>query len=240
MSLKLFVTGTDTGIGKTYITVGLLKAFNQLGYSTIGVKPIAAGADKIDDALYNQDGIDLNKASSIKLSYQQTNPIVFEPYISPNIAAAELGQSLCVRDLITKTEPALQHPCDIHLVEGTGGWSLPLNGHETMIDYVKHFKMGVILVVGLRLGCLNHTLLTYHSIKQAGLPVAGWLVNSFEEPSLAAAGIIDTLQQWLDSPYLGLVPFGKNPGDALSIQQLLHPTTTPCETQPITTECRLG
>jgi dethiobiotin synthetase len=113
MSLKLFVTGTDTGIGKTYVSVGLLNAFNQLGYSTIGLKPVAAGVIEIKDGLFNEDALELNKASSIKLTYQQTNPILYKPFISPNIAAIEAGAELSALEVITKNQPSLQLPCDI-------------------------------------------------------------------------------------------------------------------------------
>jgi dethiobiotin synthetase len=227
MSVKLFVTGTDTGIGKTYVSVGLLNAFNQRGYSTIGLKPVAAGAMEINDELFNEDALELNKASSIKLTYQQTNPILYKPFIAPNIAALEAGTELSALEVIKKNQHSLQQQCDIHLVEGAGGWALPLNSHETMIDFVTHYKMTVVLVVGLRLGCLNHALLTYQAIKQANLPIGGWIVNSFEEDGLAAEGVIATLNQWLDAPYLGLVPYGKNPADVLEIKHLLNLSDRP-------------
>ncbi|MES2217125.1 MAG: dethiobiotin synthase [Pseudomonadota bacterium] len=222
MSLKLFITGTDTGIGKTYISIGLLNAFQQLGYSTIGFKPIAAGAVKKNNILCNQDAIDLNTASSIKLDYHHTNPIVFEPFISPNIAATQAGVKLSLNELISKSQHTINYPCDILLTEGAGGWLQPLNESEALMDFVSYHQMKIILVVGIRLGCINHALLTYQSIKQTHLPIVGWLANCFEINELEPAGVINTLQQWLEVPYLGMVPHQKKPEEYLQMNQLLH------------------
>jgi dethiobiotin synthetase len=222
MSVKLFITGTDTGIGKTYISLGLLNAFQNQGYSTIGFKPIAAGAVKKNNILYNQDGIDLNVSSSIKLDYHHTNPVVFEPFVSPNIAAAQVGIRLSLHDLILKSQYTVEYPCDILLTEGTGGWLQPLNECEALMDFVTYHQMKIILVVGIRLGCINHALLTYKAIKQTNLAIVGWLANCFEINELEPDGIITTLCQWLPVPYLGIVPYREKPENFLQINQLLH------------------
>jgi dethiobiotin synthetase len=204
MPLKLFVAGTDTNVGKTYISIGLLRLFKNQGYSTIGYKPLAAGAMKKDGRLYNQDALDLSAAATIKLAYEQVNPIVFEPFISPDIAASQVGVTLSLADLNAKSQYTLHQPCDLLLTEGTGGW------------------MSVILVVGVRLGCLNHTLLTYQAIKRTGLPIAGWVANCFEINEIDPATIIKVLKSWLPVPYLGMVPYQQAPEEFLQVDHLLQ------------------
>lgn len=224
MSYKYFVTGTDTGIGKTYISVGLLNAINHLGYTTIGMKPLASGAFGINHHLYNQDALDLKEASSIQLDYQYINPFVFAAPVAPHLAAAKAGTSLSLQEIILKSQHALDYACDIHLVEGVGGWVIPFNDHETMIDFVSHYQMNVILVVGIRLGCINHAMLTYQAIKHAHLPIAGWVANCFDHYELQQIephDIIATLQNWLDIPYLGMVPYRQKPEHYLKITNLL-------------------
>lgn len=222
MSFKIFITGTDTGIGKTYISLGLLKAFQHLGYSAIGIKPVASGGFKINNNLYNQDALDLNQSSYIQLDYQHTNPFLFEPPIAPHIAAAQAGLSLTAQDVILKSNYALSYPCDIHITEGIGGWSVPLNGKETMIDVVSFYRMNILLVVGMRLGCINHAMLTYQAIKQANLPMLGWLANCFEVNNSQSIETIAALQDWLGLPYLGSVPYRAEEDIFLKIASLIY------------------
>src|SRR5690348_1409811 len=122
MSIKLFITGTDTDVGKTYIATGLLNAFNQHKFSTLGIKPLETGGNSNSLPLQNEDALQLHAASSIKLHYHQINPFVFAPPIAPHIAAAEIGKLLTARELLQKTQYALQYPADVCLVEGVGGW----------------------------------------------------------------------------------------------------------------------
>jgi dethiobiotin synthetase len=222
MPLKLFVAGTDTNVGKTYISIGLLRLFKNQGYSTIGYKPLAAGAMKKDGRLYNQDALDLSAAATIKLAYEQVNPIVFEPFISPDIAASQVGVTLSLADLNAKSQYTLHQPCDLLLTEGTGGWMQPLNHSETLQDFAAYHQMSVILVVGVRLGCLNHTLLTYQAIKRTGLPIAGWVANCFEINEIDPATIIKVLKSWLPVPYLGMVPYQQAPEEFLQVDHLLQ------------------
>lgn len=223
MSYKLFVTGTDTGIGKTYVSVGLLNAFRSHGMTAIGIKPVASGGFLKNDHLYSQDALDLIHASSTQIDYHHANPFVFEPAIAPHLAAQQVNRSLSLRHLIKKTQPGFNYPCDIHVIEGVGGWFTPLNQHETMADFVSYFKMNTLLVVGMRLGCINHALLTFHAIKRSNLPFVGWIANCFEKNESTWNEEIDFLQNWLDIPYIGRLSHKDNPAEYLNIRTLLHP-----------------
>ncbi len=207
MSLKIFVTGTDTNIGKTYVATLLLHEFNQCGYSTLGIKPLASGCHYVEGKLYSDDALALQQASSIKLPYDQINPLAFQPAIAPHIAAAQIPINLSAALLKEKCHDALHHSADIHIIEGVGGWFNPLNETETMADFVTLMQFSTILVVGVRLGCLNHTLLTYQAIKQCKIPLLGWVANCIDPHMIAAEENIATLRHWLKSPCLGVVPY---------------------------------
>ncbi len=203
--MKIFVTGTDTDAGKTYVSTGILNAFNKHHKSTLGIKPIASGCEKHDGILYNADALALQKASSIKLPYHHINPYAFEPAIAPHIAAQQIQCDLTVAKLIEETKVALQHSADICIIEGAGGWYVPLNDKETMADYVKALGLGVILVVGIRLGSINHAILTHKAIENDGIPVKGWIANCVIPERKEHNEIILTLKKWLSSPCLGVV-----------------------------------
>jgi len=221
VSFKFFLTGTDTNVGKTYIAVGLLKAFNSYGYSTLGIKPIASGSTLVNGKWINADAQLLQRVSSVQLDYSHINPFSFEAPIAPHIAADQNNVSLTVREVIAKIEYSLHYPCDVHIIEGVGGWSVPLNHYETMVDFVTHLQLPIILVVGIRLGCINHSILTYEAIKQKNLTCVGWVANCVEENVLMTDKIIDTLHSWISVPFLGTIPFGKNPEDFLRIDLLI-------------------
>jgi dethiobiotin synthetase len=208
MSIKLFIAGTDTNIGKTYISVGLLHQFNQQGLSTIGIKPIASGATIQHGQLVNNDALLLQHAASIKLAYHHINPFTFEPAIAPHLAAALSRRCLTISQLTGLTSIAMSHPADICLIEGAGGWRVPLNDTETMADYAIQQTCKVILVVGIKLGCINHAILTYQSMQQDQANVIGWIANKVEPDTPYADEIIQTLQRWLHIPCLGVVHHG--------------------------------
>ncbi|MGB6976265.1 MAG: dethiobiotin synthase [Gammaproteobacteria bacterium] len=222
MASRFFVAGTDTGIGKTYISVGLLKAFNRLGHATLGIKPIASGCIRQDNKFLNEDALALQQASSVQLDYDYINPFAFEPAIAPHIAAARVNMPLTLENILHKTHYALNYPADISIVEGVGGWYVPLNQHETMADLVISLKLPVILVVGIRLGCLNHTLLTYQAIKGAGLMLAGWVANCPVPGSTETMEMVDTLKNWLNAPCLGVIDFQEKPEEKLDPAALMQ------------------
>lgn len=222
MSLKIFITGTDTGVGKTYVTVGLLKFFNQNGFSTIGVKPVASGGRYIQQQLINQDAHNLLYASSIQLDYHQINPFSFAPPIAPHIAAKQENIDLTIQTIRTKLSPVLSYPCDIQLIEGVGGWSVPLNDKETMGDFVSHYQLPIIMVVGIRLGCINHAILTYQVIQSQNLPILGWVANIIDKNVLQESEIIKTIQSWLNIPCLAVIPHNKKPEECFNKAEVLN------------------
>lgn len=221
MSLKFFITGTDTNVGKTYISVGILNAFNQLKYSTLGIKPIATGCTRYNGILQNEDALLLQHASSIKLHYHQINPFAFEPAISPNIAAQYSQREINVHEIKQKTQYALQYPADICLIEGAGGWYAPINQNETIADYVKTVDLKTILVIGLRLGCLNHTLLTYKAMLHDNINIAGWIANCIDPNMHAIQENILTLQEMLPIPCLGIVGYQEKSENVIDVKSLM-------------------
>lgn len=210
MSLKLFITGTDTNIGKTYISKQLLQAFNQAGKSTIGIKPVASGCELMDGKWQNADALTLQQEASISLAYEDCNPFAFTPPIAPYLAAQQVSISMHLAELNHKMRYALQHPADVCVIEGIGGWLQPLNETETMADFVVANQLAVILVVGMRLGCINHALLTAESIIHKNSSVLGWIANCIDPAMLCLDENIKLLRQRLPMPHLATVHWGKN------------------------------
>jgi dethiobiotin synthetase len=205
MRLKVFITGTDTGVGKTYVAASLLHAFTKQGFSTLGIKPLASGCHVIDGKLYSEDALALQTASSIQLPYEYVNPVALQPAIAPHIAAAQIKINLSSALLQEKCLYAFSYPADVCIVEGVGGWHTPLNTTETMADFVTAMQLPVILVVGIRLGCLNHALLTYQAIKQSNVTLLGWIANCFDPAMEVIDANINALREWLSVPCLGVI-----------------------------------
>lgn len=206
MGKKFFVAGTDTEIGKTTIACGLLEAGNQRGWRTLALKPVAAGAEPGEDGPRNDDAVALMQSASVKLSYEQVNPVLFEPPIAPHIAAQQVGKRLTVSKLAGYCRGSLMTPNDLALVEGAGGWRVPLSGRETLADLAVELQLPVILVVGMKLGCLNHALLTAEAIRRDGLQLAGWVANTVDREMSCFEENVETLRQLLPAPCLGVVP----------------------------------
>lgn len=209
MSQSFFIAGTDTDAGKTAVTCGLLRYFDQQGLKTAAIKPVAAGLANNVSERVSPDSVQLHAAVNTPLSYQQINPILFDIPASPNFSAAAEQQSISVKQITTAVEPLLKNTADITLVEGCGGWLCPLNDAETMEDLVMALQLPVILVVGVRLGCLNHTLLTVKAIEQSGLPFSGWIANCIDPQMLMLQENIDYLTRAIDAPLLAQVGFGE-------------------------------
>jgi dethiobiotin synthetase len=207
--MKLFITGTDTDIGKTYVSVGLLKGYRALGLSTLGIKLVASGCERMGDQYYSQDAKALQSVSSVQLPYHQINPFAFGPAIAPHLAAAEVGSELSVAALTAHLASLPPSLADITLLEGAGGSHIPLNHHETMADFLREAALEVLLVVGLRLGCLNHAILTWRTLRAEGIRVIGWVVNCIDPTMPYQTDNINTLKQHLPIPYLGCVPHHK-------------------------------
>lgn len=212
MSKHFFVTGTDTDVGKTLVAAGLLLAARQAGYSTAAVKPIAAGCEMTPQGLRNADALELQRVMTAELDYQQINPIALEPAIAPHIAAEQAGKHVRCAQLAGYCRGAMMSAAaDFVLVEGAGGWRVPLNPVETLASLAKELNTPVILVVGMRLGCINHALLTAEAIRNDGLPLAGWVANQLQEDMPVYRDNLQTLQRRLTAPLIGEIPYLDKP-----------------------------
>lgn len=218
MSKKaFFITGTDTDAGKTLVTTGLLVAAKHLGLTTAALKPVAAGCEQTANGLRNSDALQLQAAMTQQLVYEQVNPIALHAAIAPHIAAQQEKRSLS-SDRLTGFCRSVLNQADVTLVEGAGGWRVPINPRETMADLAKNLQLPVILVVGMRLGCLNHALLTFEAIVRDGLPVVGWVANCIDGDMPVLAENIDSLRARLPVPCLGVVPHLLEPSAELTAQ----------------------
>lgn len=223
---RYFVTGTDTGVGKTFVSCLLLEAAKARGLRTVALKPLAAGCEEVDGELRNDDALQLQQHMTQSLDYDQVNPFALRAAIAPHIAAQQEGRRLLVSRMAGLVRGALMEPADFTLVEGAGGWYVPLNDQETLADLVRELQLPVILVVGMRLGCLNHALLSVRAIQQEGLPLAGWVANCIDPDMPEREANIDTLKRRISAPCLGMIPFapGENPAklsSAIEIDLLL-------------------
>lgn len=206
---RYFLTGTDTDAGKTLVSQLLLYRAQTLNLRGFGLKPVAAGCETINDQLSNSDARLLQQASSPSYDYSVHNPIALEAAVAPHIAAEQVGVELSVETLQTACKPAISLPTDVTLVEGAGGWLVPLNQQQTLADFATALNLPVILVVGMKLGCINHAMLSAEIILQSGLPLAGWIANHIDPDMLVAAENLNYLKGWFAEkqvPHLGTVP----------------------------------
>ncbi|HGA2318992.1 TPA: dethiobiotin synthase [Pseudomonas putida] len=206
MSQAYFIAGTDTDVGKTTIAAGLLHAARLQGLSTLGAKPVASGCTLTPKGLRNSDAQALIDESSVKLAYEEVNPFAFEPAIAPHVAAREAGVALEVAVLAKAMRHVLDQGADFTLVEGAGGWRVPLSNHANLSDLAIALKLPVILVVGVRLGCINHALLSAEAIARDGLQLAGWVANIIEPRTSRLEENLASLAERLPAPCLGRVP----------------------------------
>ncbi|MCO7573247.1 MULTISPECIES: dethiobiotin synthase [Pseudomonas chlororaphis group] len=206
MSAAYFITGTDTDVGKTTIAAGLLHAARLAGLSTAAGKPVASGCELGPTGLRNADALALLAQSSLPLSYAEVNPFAFEPAIAPHLAAREAGVALTVQSLLMPMRELLAKGADFTLIEGAGGWRVPLADQDNLSDLAMALGLPVILVVGVRLGCINHALLSAEAIAQDGLQLAGWVANIIEPKTSRLEENLATLAERLPAPCLGRVP----------------------------------
>ncbi len=202
----IFVTGTDTGVGKTLVATGLLAAFRRAGLRTAAMKPVASGSEWTPEGLRNEDALQLAAGMDCEVPYEILNPYVFEPPIAPHIAAEEAGVRIEM-GRIADCYRRVAGDADICVVEGAGGWLVPLNERETLADLAVELDLPVILVVGMRLGCLNHALLSVESILAHGAPLLGWVANQVDAGMSRYRENIDTLRQRLPGKFLGSVEY---------------------------------
>lgn len=205
MGKKFFIAGTDTDVGKTLVACALLEKARQQGLVTAAIKPVAAGCEQTSEGLRNDDALQLQQAMTADLAYEQINPVALAPAIAPHIAAEQAQKRLRVAQLSGFCRGVMMQRSDLLLVEGAGGWRVPLNSVETMADLAKDLQLPVILVVGMKLGCINHALLTAEAIARDGLPLAGWVANSVADMSVYQENL-NTLKHLLRAPCLGVIP----------------------------------
>ena len=206
-----FVTGTDTDVGKTIISAALLELARDQNIKCVGFKPVASGCKRKDKLLLNEDALLLMSASSLKLDYHLVNPFALELAIAPHIAAEETGVDIGVSTITECYWALLSNDPEFVIVEGAGGWYVPLNDKETLADVCVALNLRVVVVVDMKLGCINHSLLTIEAIRRRDVSIAGWVANSATETMPRLEKNIDTLRGLIDVPCLGCVPHLSEP-----------------------------
>jgi dethiobiotin synthetase len=205
-----FLAGTDTGSGKTRVTVGLLRSLRRAGIAASGMKPIASGTIQTLNGIINEDvgaiAAESRTRSGSTPILADINPYCFEHPVSPHIAAQRAGVEIDLQR-IAAAYGRLARSTDAVLVEGTGGWLAPIGGRVTMADVAQRLGLPILLVVGLRLGCLNHALLSVEAIQRSGLPLAGWIATAVDPAMQASAENIDALRERLPAPVLAVLPY---------------------------------
>jgi dethiobiotin synthetase len=214
--MSYFITGTDTGVGKTLVSCALLYGFAAQGKSVVGMKPVAAGCGDDDQ---NEDVTQLRAASNVLASKGQVNPYSFVQAVAPHLAAHFVGININF-ERVLESFSELNAQANIVIVEGVGGFRVPLNAEQDSADMAKQMRLPVILVVGMRLGCLNHALLTTEAIASRELTLAGWVANVLDANMSMLNENIAALQQRIDAPLLGVIPHQAQP-DARKIASLL-------------------
>lgn len=203
MSKAWFVTGTDTEVGKTAVSCALLRAAAAAGLRTAAIKPVAAGCDERG---HNDDALALSQSMTATLDYAQVNPVALPDAIAPHIAAERAGRRVQVSQLAGLCRGVMLGATDFVLVEGAGGWRVPVSGRETLADLARDLQAPVILVVAMRLGCINHALLTAEAVRRDGLSLAGWVANQPGQRMACHDENLATLRELLPAPLLGELP----------------------------------
>lgn len=206
MARGLFITGTDTGVGKTLVAASFLRRFAATGLSVAGMKPIASGCDRTPDGLRNADALALLRESNCPVTYEEVNPYALEPAIAPHVAASRVEVTLELSRMI-EAYRNLAARAAVVVVEGAGGWRVPTGPQGFLSDLPEQLGLEVVLVVGLRLGCLNHAFLTADAITRGGrCRLVGWVGNAIDPDMAEPAANVETLRERLPAPCLGIVP----------------------------------
>jgi dethiobiotin synthetase len=204
-SRGLFITGTDTGVGKTIISAALVRSLVAQGHRVAVMKPVASGSDRTAEGLRNEDALALMAASNVEASYDCVNPYCFEPAISPHIAAEEACIAVDTAHILRNFD-ALAAAADLVIVEGAGGWLAPIGPHTSIKDIAITLDLPVVLVVGVRLGCINHARLTKLAIESHSARLAGWIANTIDPVMSRRKENLETLTRELGEPPLAVVP----------------------------------
>ncbi len=226
-----FVAGTDTGVGKTRVTAALLAAGRAAGLSVRGMKPVASGAEPVDGRVASADALQLAAASGQRPDDADLNPYCLEMAISPHIAAKFANIEIDITKIATISQ-RLQAQCDLLLIEGAGGWYTPIGENSSMADLARALQMPVLLVVGLKLGCLNHARLSLEAIRHCGCRFAGWIGNHIDPEFMAPAENLSTLRQLLGAEPLALFPYSRaTDEDAARVRDALQRLRTSCQSR---------
>lgn len=225
---KLFITGTDTDAGKTFVATTLLFKAQSLGLSTFGLKPVAAGCEwsleqNPSGEWLNDDALSLQAASTIRKDYATHNPVAFPQAIAPHIAAELNHIPLTLGNLLQQCQTGLEQVADLHLIEGAGGWLVPLNNEHTLADFAQQLNYDIVLVVGMKLGCINHALLTQQLILASKLNFVGWVANHIDPEMSEQETNFAYLKSHLQAPCLGRIPFSPNRSPKDMIQHITLP-----------------
>ena len=215
MTHGFFVTGTDTEVGKTLVSLELMRLLQAQGHVVTGMKPVASGCRRSSSGLFNEDALQLQAQASFTTPYARVNPYAFERAVAPHIAAAEEDVEINL-EVIESALGVLGEEADRVVVEGVGGWAVPVNATQTMADVAVVLGLPVVLVVGIRLGCINHALLTEKAITTSGLEFAGWIANRLDPACEVQDEIVADLQQRLSAPCLGDLPYLSGEGGGWS------------------------
>jgi len=223
----VFLTGTDTDCGKTEISLGLMQALQRRGLRVLGMKPVASGSERTQAGLRNEDALRLQSQGSLEVGYTLVNPYCFEPPIAPHIAAGQTGVEIEL-EVIRDCARRLSEKADFLVVEGVGGWRVPLGPALSVSDLPLHLGLPVVLVVSLKLGCINHSLLTAESVRATGNRLVGWIANQVEPDMRARDENLATLAALMGVPCLGIVPWLTTPdprrvADLLTLNGLVQP-----------------
>jgi dethiobiotin synthetase len=205
--MPILLTGTDTGVGKTTVTCALLAAAKAKGLTTLALKPVASGCEETPEGLRNSDALALQVAMTVPLSYPEINPVALPAALSPHLAAAAAGRRLTLAQIAGFCRGGLMHKADLKLVEGAGGWRVPISDRELLSGLPRQLGIPVILVVGMRLGCINHAVLTAEAILKDGVKLAGWVANVMDPAMGALEANVQTLTAMLPAPCLGVLPW---------------------------------
>ncbi len=200
-----FITGTDTGVGKTWVTLALMKTMQDKGKVVVGMKPVASGCQKTSAGLRNDDAVRILEQSNQTLNYKTVNPYAFERAVAPHIAAELMGTVIDIEKIASEFS-TLKKEADSVVVEGIGGWCVPLSENIMLADVVKRLGLPVILVVGLRLGCINHALSTIRAIEADGVRLHGWITSQLDADYACLKETMTTLQTRISAPLLGSLP----------------------------------
>jgi dethiobiotin synthetase len=206
---RWFITGTDTEIGKTYVSAALIRYLAGRGCRVAGMKPVASGCETTANGLRNEDALALMAAANVELPYEVVNPYAFEPAIAPHIAAQKAGRSIDIETIGTLAQSI---EADYLVVEGVGGWCVPLDEGVLLAGMAKALADEVIIVVGMRLGCINHGLLTAAQVERDGMPLKGWIANHVDPDMQAQSENLATLKSLMPAPLLGVLPWSTSEG----------------------------